>query len=139
MSSPQPIGVCAILLNPAGEILVGKRKNSYKAGMYGLPGGRVEVGEPLSAAVAREVAEETGLSNLQFQYLGAVRENQGDYDFVHFIFTARVGDHTPALCEPEKCEGWEWWQASADLSQVLAGHRAGIMMHAHQEKIADLT
>ncbi len=44
-----------------GIVLV-KRKFEPLAGQWSLPGGAVEVGETLEAAIVREVAEETGLS-----------------------------------------------------------------------------
>lgn len=138
MNEPQPIGACAILLNSQGQILLGKRKNSYKAGMYGLPGGRIEVNEKITTAIAREVFEETGLQGLEFSFVGTVRENQGDYDFIHFIFSANVGDTQPQLSEPEKCEGWEWFEKTTDLSGVLEGHASAIKMFLNNDSLADL-
>jgi 8-oxo-dGTP diphosphatase len=44
-----------------GVVLI-KRRFAPLAGEWSLPGGAVEVGETLEAAVAREVAEETGLT-----------------------------------------------------------------------------
>ena len=44
-----------------GVVLV-KRKFEPLAGQWSLPGGAVEVGETLEAAIVREVVEETGLS-----------------------------------------------------------------------------
>jgi ADP-ribose pyrophosphatase YjhB (NUDIX family) len=46
---------------PAGVVLI-RRRFEPLAGEWSLPGGAVEVGERLEAAVAREVSEETGLS-----------------------------------------------------------------------------
>lgn len=45
-----------------GRLLVVRRARSPAKGFYSLPGGRVEYGESLSAALTREVAEETALS-----------------------------------------------------------------------------
>jgi 8-oxo-dGTP diphosphatase len=57
----QPIvGVGAVILAPAGVVLV-KRRYEPLAGRWSLPGGAVEVGEPLEQSIAREVVEETGL------------------------------------------------------------------------------
>ena len=44
-----------------GRLLLVQRGRAPAAGKWSLPGGRVEWGETLEAAVEREVAEETGL------------------------------------------------------------------------------
>ena len=48
----------AITHNDVGQVLLVRRADD---GYWELPGGRVEVGESTSAAVVREVAEETGV------------------------------------------------------------------------------
>jgi 8-oxo-dGTP diphosphatase len=118
--------------------LLGKRKNSYKAGLYGLPGGRIELNEPIITAIAREVEEETGINGLDFSFIGVVRENQGTYDFIHFVFSAQISNQKPMLCEPDKCEGWEWVDNVSDLTQVLSGHKAGIGMYKKGNHLADV-
>lgn len=139
MAEPQAIGTCVILINSKNEVLLGKRKNSYKAGLFGLPGGRVEINEPILAATAREVEEETGVKGIQFEFVGVIRENQGSYDFIHFAFAGKITTQQPELCEPEKCEGWEWFELSAELDQVLPGHAAAIQLYLNQNTLADLT
>lgn len=144
MKLPQNIGTCVVLINDIGSILLGKRKNAYKAGMYGLPGGRIEYGEAMAVALAREVFEETGIIVENFDYVGVVRETQEEYEFVHFVFSAQVGSMMAELKEPEKCEGWEWIdinEGSSDfnLEQVLKGHAAGIKLYTDKKGLADLT
>jgi len=138
MIDPQPIGTCAIITNSQNQVLLGKRKNSYKAGMYGLPGGRIELNELIATAITREVEEETGIKSLSFTFVGVVRENQGKYDFIHFVFSAQISNQEPVLCEPDKCEGWEWIDVASDLTQVLPGHKAGIEMYKNNEYLSDL-
>ena len=46
---------------PARGVVLIKRRDEPLAGQWSLPGGTVEVGETLAAAIAREVLEETGL------------------------------------------------------------------------------
>lgn len=139
MNNPQPIGTCALLLNSQGSVLLGKRKNSYKAGYFGLPGGRIELNEPILMAIKREVEEETGLRVNNLEYLGVVRENQGNYDFIHFVYIARNVTQQPTLCEPEKCESWQWISMDEIDKSVLPGHQAAINMFRDNKSIVDIT
>jgi 8-oxo-dGTP diphosphatase len=55
------VAVGAVILD-AGRVLLVQRGQEPLKGAWSLPGGAVEVGETLDAALAREVLEETGLS-----------------------------------------------------------------------------
>ena len=54
------LGVGAVIFIDGRVVLI-KRKYEPAAGTWTLPGGVVEVGESVRAAVAREILEETGL------------------------------------------------------------------------------
>jgi mutator protein MutT len=54
------VGVGAVILEDDRVLLV-KRAHEPLRGQWSLPGGAVDLGEPLVAAVVREVREETGL------------------------------------------------------------------------------
>lgn len=55
------LAVSAVIFR-AGQFLVVRRVNAPGRGLYSVPGGRVEHGETLHQAVAREVREETALA-----------------------------------------------------------------------------
>ncbi|MCT4654719.1 MAG: NUDIX hydrolase [Cohaesibacter sp.] len=55
------LGVSAVIESDEGILLIERGKPPL-AGLWSLPGGVVEVGETLEAAIAREIEEETGLS-----------------------------------------------------------------------------
>ena len=52
------LGVGALIFNAKGEILLEQRSDN---GLWGAPGGGVNVGESIEDAIKREVKEETGL------------------------------------------------------------------------------
>jgi 8-oxo-dGTP diphosphatase len=54
------VGVGGVILDEGKVVLIRRRYEPLK-GEWSLPGGGVEVGETLEAAVAREMEEETGL------------------------------------------------------------------------------
>jgi 8-oxo-dGTP diphosphatase len=53
--------VGAVIKDAAGRLLLIRRGHDPGAGLWSLPGGRIEPGETDEQAVAREVLEETGL------------------------------------------------------------------------------
>jgi len=53
-------GVAAVVFHE-GKVLLTRRENEPSKGMWGIPGGVVEVGETVEEAVVREVLEETGV------------------------------------------------------------------------------
>ena len=53
--------VGAVIKDAAGRLLLIKRGHEPGAGLWTIPGGRIEPGETDEQAVAREILEETGL------------------------------------------------------------------------------
>jgi 8-oxo-dGTP diphosphatase len=55
------VGVGAVVVDK-GRVLVVRRGREPLKGRWSLPGGLLEVGEPLTAGVVREISEETSLT-----------------------------------------------------------------------------
>jgi len=81
--------VGAVVLDDAGRLLLVRRGHDPHAGLWSLPGGRVEDGESDEQAVRREVLEETGLRVSAGAVVGRVRIPAGAvvYDVVDLMCT----------------------------------------------------
>ena len=78
----------------AERLLLVRRGRSPGRGTWSVPGGRVEAGEPLEAAVRRELLEETGLAGGPMRFLGWVERIGTDHHFVILDFRVEVDDAT---------------------------------------------
>jgi len=65
--------VGAVIKDEQGRLLLIKRGHEPGAGLWSLPGGRIEPGETDAAALVREMREETGLEVQAGPLLGRVR------------------------------------------------------------------
>jgi 8-oxo-dGTP diphosphatase len=72
-SVPEVPCVGAVVHDGQGRLLLVRRGHAPSAGLWSVPGGRVEAGESEAEAVVRELAEETGLRVRPDRVLGRVR------------------------------------------------------------------
>jgi 8-oxo-dGTP diphosphatase len=70
--------VGAIITDDGGRFLLIKRGHDPGAGLWSLPGGRVEPGETDEQAVVREIREETGLTVVCDRLVGSVKREGVD-------------------------------------------------------------
>jgi ADP-ribose pyrophosphatase YjhB (NUDIX family) len=61
-AEPRVLAVGAVVVDPSGRVLLVRRGRPPSVGSWTLPGGRLEPGEALDAAVVREVEEETAIA-----------------------------------------------------------------------------
>jgi 8-oxo-dGTP diphosphatase len=111
-ASPRParpqLAVSAAIFRD-GKVLLVRRARTPAKGSYSLPGGRVEYGESLHTAIAREVDEETGLK-IDIVGLAGWREvlptAPGDGHYVIMSFAARWRADEPHL--NEELDDYKW-------------------------------
>ena len=70
--------VGAVIKDEHGRLLLIKRGHEPGAGLWSLPGGRIEPGETDAEALVREMREETGLAVEAGRLLGRVMRPAGD-------------------------------------------------------------
>jgi len=94
------------------RVLLVRRAHPPLQGYWGLPGGRVELGETVTEALLREVREETGLTVTIDRYLGYVdaidRDEAGRvrYHYVVQYFAARPAGGTLAAADDAADARW---------------------------------
>ncbi len=98
-------GVAAMIRNGQGQILLQRRSDN---GLWGLPGGSVEIGESVQQAIVREVEEETGLGVEVERLIGVYSDpavqvvRYPDGNVVHYIstlFACRILEGSLRTCE----------------------------------------
>ena len=82
MNPPRPEPAVGAVCVVDGALLMVRRGHEPEAGKWSIPGGRVEAGETVSAAVAREVMEETGIAVQVGPLVGWVERIDPDHHFV---------------------------------------------------------
>jgi 8-oxo-dGTP diphosphatase len=120
--APHPQLAVSAAIFRDGKILLVRRARSPAKGFYSLPGGRVEFGETLHAALHREVDEETALK-IDIVGLAGWREvvpgTSGGGHYVIMSFAARWNSGEPVL--NEELDDFRWLAPDALGNLKLTG------------------
>jgi len=108
MAKPFVLSVKAIIRDSNHRILVIRRSAGSKnnAGRWDFPGGKVDPGETLDAALIREIREETGLAVELETVLGAAESDLPDRKVAYLLIRARVLDGRVALSDEHDDSAW---------------------------------
>lgn len=124
--------VAAIITNAEGHVLLQRRSDN---GLWGLPGGSVEIGESVTTAVVREVREETGLAVEVERLVGVYSDpafqvvRYQDGNVVHYINTlmaCRIVGGTLQTCDE-----------SLELKFFDPARLPGDMLATHRIRVGD--
>lgn len=114
------VGIGVMIIKD-GKVLLGKRKGSHGQGEYAWPGGHMEYMESFEECAKREVMEEVGIEIGNIKFLRLL--NLKAYAPKHYVdigLMAQWISGEPKVMEPEKCEGWDWYDMD-NLPQPLFG------------------
>ena len=101
MNKKQIEVVAAVLMN-GGQFLAvqrGESKLSYVSKKWEFPGGKVEAGETLVAAITRELEEELRITIAEPQFLLTVEHCYPDFDITMHCFVVNVPTRELELTE----------------------------------------
>jgi len=106
------------VLRRGNQVLFMRRANArYMDGKWGLPSGHLDPNESLMTAAARETLEEAGVvvqlkedDFVHTSHRRYVREDDGMlWEYLDFYFVVDEWQGEPRICEPDKCDGLEWF------------------------------
>lgn len=101
-----------------GELLfLHRREGSSQGGRWGLPGGKVDPGETLEEAMAREIGEETGImiERPQLRYFDTVPVEHPGRQFMYHMFSVTMSGK-PLVRLNREHQGYQW----VSLPEALA-------------------
>ncbi|MGB6293874.1 MAG: (deoxy)nucleoside triphosphate pyrophosphohydrolase [Vibrio anguillarum] len=125
--SKKHIEVVAAVLKNEGEFLAVQRAPSklhYVSEKWEFPGGKVEAGETLVAAIIRELDEELRIDVTEPQFLLTIEHSYPDFDITMHCFVIEVPTRELELTEHidsrwlSKDQLWDVDWASADIPAV---------------------
>jgi 8-oxo-dGTP diphosphatase len=131
-SSHPQLAVSAAIFRD-GKILLVRRARPPAKGFYSFPGGRVEFGETLHAALHREIAEETALQ-IEIVGLAGWREVvpaiSGGGHYVIMSFAARWSAGEPVL--NDELDDFKWLSPDALGNLKLTGGLQEVIVSARE-------
>lgn len=105
--APAPVVAVGGIAVVDGALLMVERATPPAIGCWTIPGGRVEPGESLTAAVERELLEETALAVRCGSLVGWAERLGGGYHFVILDFAVTLtGGRTPSAGGDAAAVAW---------------------------------
>ncbi len=101
-----------VILNTSNEVLLALRPpDKHQGGLWEFPGGKVETGEPVQTALARELLEELNLVVQQVEPLLVTEHDYGDKHVTLDVWIVRSFSGAPEGREGQQLR----WVRLADL------------------------
>lgn len=93
------------------QLLLGKRIDQHGENCWQFPGGHLELGESITHCAHREVMEETGLKVKSLRHLGFTDKpfDIGQRQYITLLVSCEYASGEAQTLEPDKCEGWSWF------------------------------
>lgn len=125
-----------VLLVRDDELLLTQRRGDYGGGLWHLPSGKLDAGEPVTAAAAREAEEEVGVlvDPADLRCVHTIHVNgSGPEPRLGLFFETRRWTGEPVNREPDKCAAVRWFPLDDLPDTIIDYPAAGI--HAYRDGV----
>ena len=124
-----PVVAVGAIARQRDDLLLIRRKYGPGAGEWSIPGGRVKTGEPLAAAVVRELHEETGLEGVCGAFVGWGERITAEHHFVILDFEVELLDDSDPIAGDDASEAR--WVAVYDVAELRLVDGLAEFLHDH--------
>ena len=135
MRAKIPITVHLLFIRDGQILLLHRFNTGYADGMYSVPAGHLDGGEPVRVAAVREAEEEIGLKldPARIEFAGVVHRWE-EAERVDFFVHVREWKGEPFNTEPGKCDELRWCSVDAlpantipYVKKAIQNFRDGVM------------
>ncbi len=135
------VGVAAVVFNEAGEVLLVQRGRPPGAGTWGIPGGRLELGERLADGARREVREECGVEidvGAIISAFESITRDEGGRIEYHYVVVDYWAEYVSGEAAAQDDAAAVAWVAPGDLGEypMPADTRAVILQGREMRRAA---
>ena len=134
----QPVAAVGAVILDGDRVVLVKRAHEPLKGEWSLPGGAVELGESLETALAREVAEETGLAIdigavvEVFERIQVASDGRVEFHYVIVDYVCRLSGGSALACGSDAED--VRWVSVADLAAYKITDKATAVIHKALER-----
>lgn len=114
------VGCGAAILDDQGRLLLVKRIKHPEAAHWGVPGGKLDLGEAARACAERETEEELGIKIVSGPLLSVTDMIADDYHWVAITYRVASFSGEPSIQEDHALSEWGWFALDALPSPLTA-------------------
>lgn len=102
-------------------LLLHRHENKSEGNRWGVPAGKIDLGENELEAMAREIKEETGqlISKLDLTYLDKVYVKYPEYHFVYHMFRTKLDKLPQVILSKNEHQDYDWVSPKDALTYPL--------------------
>lgn len=132
----------ALIVNSTGKVLILREANTYKegtnVGRWGLPGGRLNIGESYEEGLKRECIEETGLEVVMGDpvHVGEWRPVIKSVPHQIIAIFSAVSSHSDEILLSEEHDQFAWVSAGSRATYPIMEPDASVV-NKYFERLAD--